>query len=111
MARIGTFQRTTNQTLAEARDGTDTIAAWENSDGVTVTVTVMTYPRREDAPATSGSDSIRVAEYWLSVDGSENHDGAGPEAPFEGVHSTISGAKDAARDVMADITSEVETDE
>lgn len=100
MSRIGTFSREVNNTLEEAREGTDTLAKWENSEGVTVRVTVREYPHTEY----TWDEAVRVAEYWVSVEGSEAMDGAGQEAPFEGVHSTISGAKDAARDVMGEIT-------
>lgn len=100
MGRIGTFRKVTDHTLAEARGGGDILAEWRSDDGVTVRVTAVEYPHTEY----TWDEAIRVAEYWVAVEGSADTDGSGPEAPFDGVHSTVSGAKDSARDVMKDIS-------
>lgn len=99
MSRIGTFSRSVNNTLTEADDGGDILAEWNNSEGVTVRVTVHEYPHRER----TWEGVQRVAEYWISVEGTDSLDGSGAEAPFEGIHGTVSAAKDAAREIMKDI--------
>jgi hypothetical protein len=104
MSRIGSFRRVVDNTIEDAKRGSDTIARWKNNEGVTVQIFVSEYPHYEESQTISGVEKVRVAEYWISVDGSESHDGAGDEAPFHGIHGNLDDAKSAASEVMREIS-------
>lgn len=76
--RIGSFENTVRQSFKEAHKGSGIVGEWENDNGVRVTVTL--------------NDGM----YQVSVEGA-NVDEPSPK-------STIRGGRDAAYDVMKEVS-------